>query len=87
MWGLAAFAIAALLQISHKQRGKVPPIAWSLVAGIIVLALVPTLSWVQLQREQARYQEQREEHKDALSATYRVRITVLSPQHQPVDDR
>jgi hypothetical protein len=77
MWGLAGVAIWALLQISSKQRGKVPPIAWAIVAAIVIVALVPTLGWVQLEREKTH---------DNATAIYRVRVTVLNPQQQPVND-
>jgi hypothetical protein len=70
MWGLAGIAIWALVQISSKLRGKVPAIAWAVVAGIVIVALIPTLIWVQLE----------------LRATYRVRVTVLNPQQQPVNE-
>ena len=73
MWGLCGIAIVSLLYLSLKQRGKVPPILWGIVAGIVLLALVPTWGRIQLQREQ-QY------------VGYDLRVTVLDAQKIPVDD-
>jgi hypothetical protein len=72
MWGLCGIAIAALLHIS-KQRGKVSPTVWGIIAGIVLLALVPTWGRIQLQREQQ-------------NALYDLRVTVLGAQKIPEDD-
>lgn len=73
MWGLCGIAIVSLLYLSLKQRGKVSPILWGIVAGIVLLALVPTWGRIQLQREQR-------------NAIYDLRVTVLDTQKTPVDD-
>ncbi len=73
MWGLCGIAIVALLYLSLKQRGKVPPIVWGIVAGIVLLALVPTWGHIRLVRDQQ-------------NALYDLRVTVLDAQKVPVDD-
>jgi hypothetical protein len=75
IWGLAGIAIVALLYFRNKQRGKVPPIAWAVVIGIVALALVPTLGWLQLQHEGIHQKD-----------IYHLRVTVLDPQNTPVND-
>src|ERR1035441_8270320 len=42
-WALAAFAIAAIVMLLAKRRGKVPPVAWGRIAAIVLLGLVPIL--------------------------------------------
>ena len=73
MWGLCGIAIVALLYISIKQRGKPSPTVWGVIAGIVLLALVPTVGRIQIIREQQ-------------SAFYDLRVTVLDAQKIPVDD-
>ena len=73
MWGLASVAILALLMISRKSGVKTLPIIWGAMTGVLILALVPILSWIQLQRGQ-------------ISTVYRIRVTVLNPQGQPVNN-
>jgi hypothetical protein len=43
-WALAAFAIAALVFLFSKQRGKVSPVAWGVIAAIVLLGIVPILA-------------------------------------------
>lgn len=43
-WALAAFAIAAIVLLLAKRRGKVSPIAWAAIIAIVLLGLVPILS-------------------------------------------
>jgi hypothetical protein len=76
-WSLAAFAIAAILYIILKRRGKVPAIAWACIVAIVLLGLVPIVASVYV--EKARL-------TDNASAIYRLRITVVDLQQMPVDD-
>ena len=43
-WALAAFAIAAIVFLLAKRRGKVPPTAWAGIVGIVLLGLVPIIA-------------------------------------------
>jgi Carboxypeptidase regulatory-like domain len=42
-WALAAFAIAAIVYLISKRRGKVPRIAWGAMAAIVLLGIVPII--------------------------------------------
>ena len=75
VWGMIAVAIVALFFLSRKQRGKASRFVWAVAIGIIILALVSILGWLQLQREGA--------HERAI---YHLRVTVLDPQQIPVND-
>ncbi len=76
-WALAAFAIAAILYLVLKRRGKVPAIAWACIVAIMVIGLAPILASFYLERSRL---------VDQASAIYRVRVTVLDPQQMPVDE-
>jgi hypothetical protein len=43
-WALAAFAIASVLFLLAKRRGRVQPIAWGSIVAIVLLGLVPILA-------------------------------------------
>ena len=43
-WALAAFAIAAIVFVLAKRRGKVPAIAWAGIGAIVLLGIVPILA-------------------------------------------
>jgi len=42
-WALAAFAIAAIVFLLAKRRGKVPPITWAAIVAIVLLGLGPII--------------------------------------------
>ncbi len=42
-WSLSAFAIAAILLLLARRKGKVPPIVWAAVVAIVVVGLAPML--------------------------------------------
>jgi hypothetical protein len=75
MWSLAAFAIAGLLYLAPKRRGKVHPFTIFLACTIVLIVLVPTIGWIRLEQEKAK-----------TVAIYEVRVTVLDPQSLPSDD-
>jgi len=76
MWSLAAFAIAAVIFFAIRGgRGKVNPIAWGVVAAIILLGLVPIVGSLYLQARQ-----------DEGSAIYRVRVVVVGADGVPSND-
>jgi hypothetical protein len=72
MWGLAAFAIAAILYFARGAR-KTP--GWIAIAAIVILVLIPTVSWVRLEGSKAD-----------TSSIYHLRVTVLDPSQTPVED-
>src|ERR1700682_5885774 len=43
-WALAAFAIAAIVLLLAKRRGKVPPAIWAAIAAILLLGIVPIIA-------------------------------------------
>ena len=78
MWGLAAFTVVAILYVLElylvkRQRGRVP--AAHAIVGLIVVALVPILGSLQLQREGLQQK-----------GIYHLRVTVLDPQGMPTND-
>ena len=73
-WKLAAFALAIVMFLVLKSRGKpVPPAAWALV---LLLVIVPIGASVYQEATKAR---------DSSGAVYRVRVTVIDPQKTPVE--
>jgi hypothetical protein len=77
MWGLAAFAIAAILYFTRRRGANSSHVTWIVIAGIVVLALIPTISWTQLERDKVR---------NEAGSIYRLRVTVLNPDKIPVED-
>src|ERR1700733_6990001 len=75
MWSLAAFAIAALMYLALKQRGRLQPTTTMLVGAIVLIAFIPTFGWIRLEQERA-----------TTAAIYQVRVMVLDPQSMPNDD-
>jgi hypothetical protein len=76
MWSLAAFAIAAVIFFAIRGgSGKVHPIAWGVVAAIILLGLVPILGSLIVQARQ-----------DEGSAIYRVRVVVVGADGVPSNE-
>ena len=73
-WSLAAYAVAAIVYILLKRRGKVPVMAWVL---ILLLVLVPTVASVYVEVAKKRSEE---------TSIYRLRVTVVDPQQVPVED-
>jgi len=76
-WSLAAYSIAAVLAIGNlvvsRSRKESPnSIIWGIVAVICVLGLTPTIANAYLERLRI------------IGAVYRIRTTVLSPEHFPV---
>jgi hypothetical protein len=45
-WGLAAFAIAAIVFLLAKRRGKVSSNVWAAIVAIVLLGLVPIITQV-----------------------------------------
>ena len=43
-WALAAFAIAAIVYLTFKRRGIIPPIVWGAIAAILLLGIVPIIA-------------------------------------------
>jgi hypothetical protein len=76
MWSLAAFAIAAVIFFAIRGgRGKVNPIAWGVVAAIILLGVVPIVGSLYVQARQ-----------DEGSAIYRVRVVVVASDGVPSNE-
>lgn len=73
-WSLAAYAVAAIVYILLKRRGKVPVMAW---VSILLLVVVPTGASVYVEVARKRSED---------TSIYRLRVTVLNPQHVPVED-
>jgi hypothetical protein len=76
MWSLAAFAMAAIIYFGVRGiRGKVHPIAWGVVGGIVLLGLAPIVGsfYVQARQEEG-------------SAIYRVRVVVVGADGVPSND-
>src|SRR5260370_39472380 len=76
MWSLAAFAMAAIIYFGVRGvRGKVQPIAWVVVGGIVLLGLAPIVGsfYVQARQEEG-------------SAIYRVRVVVVGGDGVPSND-
>lgn len=70
-WSLAAFAIAALVLVLTKMRGrKVPAVAWGVVMAIVIIALAPIVSPLYLNSY----------------GIYRVRVVVLDERQMPTND-
>lgn len=70
-WSLAAFAIIALVVLIVKLRGrKIPPVAWGVVAAIVVIALAPIVAPAYM----------------SSYGIYRVRVVVLDDRQMPTND-
>jgi len=69
-WSLAAFAIAAVMYLVLKRRGKMPAVGWVSIAAIVLLGTVPLLASLYIDK----------------AAIYRVRVTVVDPHETPVED-
>jgi hypothetical protein len=70
-WSLAAFAIAALFWFGVKmKKGKVPPVAWGVVAAIVIVALAPIIAPLYLNSYDI----------------YRVRVVVLDDRKIPTNE-
>lgn len=71
VWSLAAFAIIALILLVTQLKGrKVPPVAWAVVIGVVMIALAPILA---------------PEYMTAYGI-YRVRVMVLDERRMPTND-
>jgi hypothetical protein len=77
MWGLAAFAITAILYFNRGRGAKAQRVTVIVVIAIVVVVLIPTISWTQLERDKVR---------NEAGSIYRLRLTVLSPDNIPVED-
>lgn len=53
-WSLAAFAIAAVLYIVLRRKGKVQPLAWAALAAIVILGLVPVIAHLPASAQRVR---------------------------------
>lgn len=70
-WSLAAFAIIALVLLMTKIKGrKVPPVAWGVVAAVVIIALAPIVAPAYMNSY----------------GIYRVRVVVLDDRQMPTND-
>ena len=71
VWSLAAFAIAGLVVLAIKIKGrKVPSVVWAVVAAIVIIALAPIVAPAYLNSY----------------GIYRVRVVVLDERKIPTND-
>lgn len=77
MWSLAAFVVASLLAFLNKRKSHPSSVIWLVVVGILVLGLTPIVGTFIVQNQQEIGKSE---------ALYRVRVTVVDPQHVPVED-
>jgi len=69
-WSLAAFGIAALIWFGVRlKKGKVPAVAWGIVAAIVIVALTPIIAPLYLNSY----------------GIYRVRVVVLDDHQMPTN--
>lgn len=71
IWSLAAFAIAGLLTYLLRQKGKVPTIAWAVIAVVALLGLVPIVGALIVQTADS-------------AAVYEVRVNVIDETGKPI---
>ena len=71
-WSLAAYAVASIVYIVSRRRGKVPVLVW---VSIWLLVLIPAVASVYV-----------EVARSGVTSIYRLRVTVVDPQHVPVED-
>jgi hypothetical protein len=70
-WSMAAFAIAALISFGVKmKKGKVPGVAWTIVAAVVIVAIVPIIAPLYM----------------SSYGIYRVHVTVLDENHMPTSE-
>jgi hypothetical protein len=88
IWSLAAFAIAALLGFALKMKGKdgkVPSLAWAVVAAVALLGLVPIAGSLYVEAHKIDVSAQANRYQNEAAALYRIRATVLNLDGVPVE--